>query len=1337
MDSCIYIPKHKNKNSELFSDLMSITKDRDKTIALYGLSKSKELMDNLDIKDYYSNGEPKASALIDALGKPKEILGDKSYISFIEKFENLSETYSTYSSAYEKFNSLMDKYDNEASFYIQRVGNNYKIEAQSLSKDNPHTKEAVKNTHLRSSILSYLHNLGFDIEENSTVDNPSRFSPLEATKNADDLKVMIRMSKGFSTSELTEEFSHLIIEGLHNHPLVQRLLNTITDEIIEDTLGEQYEEYEKKYDYDKELLRKEAAGKLLSDAIMNNSFDNYLLERIRNVGYNKMSKGDTSIIDSFIADAEEAANELATFIASDDSIKFFDKESLVNAPTLYHIKSKVETMKALSEKSYQLLNKKMKIESSKEKNTTKTYRINNELDNIKKLIDKKDYATSCFSFLKFAVEEIEELSNKIEDSKKILNEEDTPLIEIKKALRVLRRMKISMDAYIPILTEYTALKSREGIEDELTEEDIEDLTDQASDILRMFNEVLSTYKEARYTAVFKFLQYYLGDEKLLEYCNSGSKVDIKDILSFANGDMSGVARLFNSMEDASDSLVSIVDSVIKKQMFYRDKKIQEILDEIMSVHKEYVEATGSRDTSFIYERDADGNLTGMLKSDRDYVKFFKERNEKIKEWQEEGFTYEEIGAKLGIWENNHTELVYMDEEFKERLPRKSLYPSNNLDNLTKEQRKYYEKMLKIKMRLDRLLPSKYVKTLRAVQKRDSSSDIVFDSNLSTSEKIKKLYDKTKSQFTIVQDDTAYGEVINEDGSISETHKGKSILLDFSGHQVKKVPVFYTSRLEDVSALSTNFTDSLVSYATMAINYSEMSKIADALEVIKDLAAERKVKQYVGARQLYENFKYNGESFQSEYLKEGKETTAYKALEQHIDKALYHIYKQKETINIGNKEVNYGKVGDIVKQYSTLVGMGYNVLSGLSNVTMGGAQLLIEAAGGEFFNMGDLLKAQKIFFGNLPDILRDAYSDYPQTKIGLIFRYFDIEEDFYNEASDTDGSKAAYKKVMSSLGSLCFNNMGEKYLHGVLLVAMLNHIKLKNSDKSLWDALDIKDVKTKSGTVVKTLSYNNKDIILKDTGKTDESGNKIYKEFNLDSNLLYTVRKTYKVTTHRLNGAYSDIDKGQIGAFVAGRMLTQFRQWMPAYVMNRFKTTRFNAELNRDEEGFYITLYKFLINEAKNIKNAKFNIASHYNQLSSYQKSNIKKAIMEISMFYMLKALLSAVGIPDEDDSYIKKQLTYLGYRLKTEIGALCGTLNLDAWDNIQTLIKSPLPAMEGVDRVIGLLNVGNMFDTIESGRFEGWTVWNRDAFYAIPYARNISRVVNLAKGDTSIFNPFK
>ena len=205
MDSCIYIPKHKNKDSKLFSDLMSITKDRDTTIALYGLSKSKELMDNLNIMEYYSNGEPKASALIDALGKPKEILGEKNYIKFIEDLENLSDTYSSYSSAYEKFNSLTDKYDNEASFYIHKEGNSFKISAQSLSNNNPLTKNTVRNSSLRSSILSYLNNLGFDIEENSTVDNPSRFSPLEATENANKLKVMIRMAKDYSTSELTEE----------------------------------------------------------------------------------------------------------------------------------------------------------------------------------------------------------------------------------------------------------------------------------------------------------------------------------------------------------------------------------------------------------------------------------------------------------------------------------------------------------------------------------------------------------------------------------------------------------------------------------------------------------------------------------------------------------------------------------------------------------------------------------------------------------------------------------------------------------------------------------------------------------------------------------------------------------------------------------------------------------------------------------------------------------------------------------------------------------------------------------------------------------------------------
>jgi hypothetical protein len=65
-------------------------------------------------------------------------------------------------------------------------------------------------------------------------------------------------------------------------------------------------------------------------------------------------------------------------------------------------------------------------------------------------------------------------------------------------------------------------------------------------------------------------------------------------------------------------------------------------------------------------------------------------------------------------------------------------------------------------------------------------------------------------------------------------KVKHISLDASGKRpLKKVPVFYTRRLSDMSRLTTDLTGSLLSYASMAINYSEMNKIVDALEIVKD------------------------------------------------------------------------------------------------------------------------------------------------------------------------------------------------------------------------------------------------------------------------------------------------------------------------------------------------------------------------------------------------------------------------------------------------------------------------------------------------------------------------
>lgn len=136
-------------------------------------------------------------------------------------------------------------------------------------------------------------------------------------------------------------------------------------------------------------------------------------------------------------------------------------------------------------------------------------------------------------------------------------------------------------------------------------------------------------------------------------------------------------------------------------------------------------------------------------------------------------------------------------------------------------------------------------------------------------KVSKIIAGTlKDKFLVRSDDDNYGRsvidplefddwVIDNDISINTPEEIKEaekqfrkyirdnrkfVMEDFSGKIVEKLPVYYTQRLEDMDRLSTDFTSSLLAYSSMAVNYSEMNKIIDVMELTRDLIRDRDVQQ---------------------------------------------------------------------------------------------------------------------------------------------------------------------------------------------------------------------------------------------------------------------------------------------------------------------------------------------------------------------------------------------------------------------------------------------------------------------------------------------------------------
>lgn len=1345
--ACLVTPfkKGSSEPSKLFKDAFHILKDRNKAIIVWSIAQDKSLAKDFDI-ELTEGEEPSAISIIEALQKQGDFLDENSTAAFVEEKENLiGKSYHTFTEALEESNRLENTYKGVHSL-VYESGNSFKLTAVNDTTTGRSKKaRQLSLEELNRGLTSYLEDLGFAVTTSDKIDTAGVFSPLNAERNANGLIEAIKIAKGkLGQQALPEEFSHVLVEGLINHPLMQRLMRTLTDEVVEELLGDEYESYAEEYRNDKEALQHEAAAKLVAQTIVDtyaiDSGVKFISKKVKNLIEDNLAQGDEGYVENLIAEAHKIADE---FIGLDkeDIVEYFDVDAASKSRALYNLAQNIKSMENMSEQAYKLLNKRLKILSlQKSKNSAVTDEDKAALEAIRVSIESKMYATSCFKFLEYVAKDLQSLYKNIDiykaamaNQKNLGSTDVAGYKSLKTAAANLRKVESVTLAYSDIIEQLVNIDVNEELKAELDESDAEKLKGLALDIKNELSKLTSIYKDARYNTLWNFYRLFWGEKRMIASAKGETEVSLSSIMEGAVGDVNGFSRMVNAMADMPDPLMQLVDTAYKNFATLRDKKVYDVHQRIAAITEKLVKSEGSRDTSFMYEKDENGKPTGMLISDRDYNAYRKALNayrEKLKEQYADKL---EISGKINSWINANTEMVTTinigKDGKKERLPKKSLYPSSAVDNLTSGQREYYDAMMAIKTELDAKLPTRYVHHFRAVQKKADISDSVMSGNAS----LKSVFNRLKDNFMRDANDVEYG-----DNGIEEDGRGKQVILDFTGNEVKRIPVYYTSFLKDMSNLEMNMGDALVSYAAVAHNYATMSEVADIMELTSSFAANREVTMTAGGKPLKEFFNsVTGRKSSGDYKIEGKYTNQYNKLKTYIDSNIYGRRKNPETMYMFGKEVDLGKLGDTVKAYSSLVGLGYNVFSGTTNLTMGITQTMLQAAGGEFFGFRNILKANKQYFSLVGSNIADQYSDKKYNKLTLLNLMFDPNEEFLENIMDSNFHSGVTKKLLGKHNPLILNSMGEHYLHNVSMLAILDNkkVKVKNEDgtfteMSLYDALDVVEKTSEDGNTYKTIELKENTYNLDGT------------EFNDDSIRQY--RSLIQEANHRMHGAFGSVDRGEIHRSVVGRLIMQFRQWMPAFYLERFKSKRINIATNTEEEGFYYTAGKFAMGLISDLMHLKFQWGTRWNMLSSAQKSNILKASFEVSLLYSIMLLISGwsfFGIkpllkdPDKDDPGVINALKYNLYRLKMELGAAAPT-SRDFLDNIMTLINSPAPCIEQIDRLTALLDFSTMFDTIETGKYAGWNRWVKDAYYAMPYAKNIGRVFELADGDISMFNPY-
>lgn len=1345
MKTCKLIPTIKingvEKESKLFDDLSKVLEKREDVKELWGLLQVDSFIEKYNLKKV--NGECLINDVIKQMNL-ETVLENKLSRTFLKKqagFINENKEikiFKNYQDAIAKANEFNDTHGYHNAIIVKSP-NGFSIDIQKRAISETALKQQVFQSELNFRLLNMLHQMGFDVSVIEGLQKNGIFNPLNAEKNTDGLIKLIEIAQGKRGEEaLPEEFSHLIVAGLRNTPLIKRALDSLTEDQIKIVLGDQYEQYKKDYENDKQLLKEECLGKMLSNSLQENFKNDKLglMQRIWNFIKSLFSNISTNKVNSNKNEAKRIADKIANEILNDDfNFDSIDRNEVFSSKMMYRLsenKSKIEEVAKEASKKARLWAKEKASKSTTGMYSEKDSELIHKMD---KEIESNNYVSSCCTFLTYAVEELQGLQKSFKDQKQNIEENKIDLSDpgqVRTVCSIIVKLKNYLATYKDIIDELAALDENY---DELgiTEDSGKRIAELAQRFNTISTSVNKTINGLTMTAIKAFLRPYWKDKKVNTKFIKDQIVTVDLLLEKGFNDITFADSLVNAISESSDILLSLMAKISIHQQDLRDDDLLRDDAFIRECERKLREA-GFNDTSVFFDKDENGKPTGWLISDRNSVAFEKAKQaEKDRLAADESINPRDKITKLQDWINNNTETIikkYNGREIEVTVPKEFdkngnllygyLKGQSPIDKLSPAQKEYYENMLSLKAAREEPLP-KYKRNLyRAVQKRTDFMEELSRNISDPKELWDKGIEKLKDNFVRRTDDTEFGEF--------KLEGEKLVLLNARGKPIKQIPIYYLNPIEDMSQLSMDFGGSMRAYCATTLNYAMMNEILPQMELLNDIIQNRNVEIQSGGTILKSVQKIFGQDVEQVYTKQGKELRIGKAADFLMDKQFYGINKADEN-TIGKSNIDTAKLLDFIKSYTSLVGMGLNLYSGISNLTMGGMQMVIEASANEHFNFKDLAKAHLLYDKDILGCIAEMNSIKRENKLSLLIDKFDSLESFY----DNIKSKAFYKngalRAAKDINMLILNEIGEHRLHNVTMLAILNHHKLKQEDKeiTLYDALEVsKEQINPDGTKEIVPPY----IKIKD-GVTNIDGT----EFTQDD--FIRIKREVSRTNRRLHGAYSEAFKGAINQKALGRLATQFRQWMFTFYSNRFagigNGAYHDVEIDESEEGYYVTMFKFTTSAMKDIAKMKFEFGTNWDNLTPHQKANMKRCLTEIGMFAMLDIAIGCMGkIKDKESTWSEKMLQYQMLRLQLEVGAGM-PLHPDFFDNIWTMLQSPAAAIKSCNNVTDLLKFWNMFNEIQTGRYQGWSRYHKDFMECIPLYGQIRKVLDL-KEENYMFN---
>lgn len=1022
-------------------------------------------------------------------------------------------------------------------------------------------------------------------------------------------------------------------------------------------------------------------------------------------------------------DIEESSENFNKYNVFDELNKKYELEN----NRLIIIGDKLDYLSQIAGRSVVNLNRRLKALKSKGADLNTRQDLSRAIQDIVSEIDRKRYYAALLTYLKEVKSDymaIADAVNKVEGLPGSME-------HAQNAARLWTQFNDAYQQHEEVLKALTLLDSK-IIDEDISTEDKQTIKALASELFSQFNEQKGQLDKFQKDTMYEIVTNVIGEEDV-------NGVSVSILLDHLNEDASFQDRMLYAFGKQSNTLVSIMGKLTKDAQDERrliQMQIQARIDRADSALKK----AGISNTEWMYETDGKGNY--HIISEYDWDAYYKARNEARKQLLKSGIKGYNLMLKLKEWEQENTEEIVVSNASgrTERVPN-SLYRNpfkmekiNNNPAL----KAYYEAALEIKGEIEDMLPD-YARSLyRPPQIRRDLLDAhgIRDYFKSVGNKIRNIWVK-EGDFDYMSNATLPEDSYFTDGNYKNDVK-------------KSIPVFYFKHLENQNELLMDFSSALGHLSGTAANYECLENVLDTVTMMQDYISNMRVvsKNWRGQTKA-ETLSSMETTLIQKLFNNGQSNLQY-IMDGFIDMHYYGV-KLKDQ---GWKS----KVGGMLHAYTSMRGLSTNVLGAVSNELVGEAQIFIEAAGGKYFSMKSLLKADAIMFGYGTVGAIGEFCDYMtnnnNSMATLLKNRFDPNQEKFDELTQKRYHKSIVRHLLDVDPTFKLYGIGEQLIHDKVMFAVLyeEQVLMNGKKVSLIDALD-KSEKIDGG----------RDLIVK-PNVTTLDGRPLTSIFDKYFN---EVTDEIRKANQDCHGAMNQEDKGLISRRMWGRMLIQMRQWMVEHFSRRYRGTHYDATEDGWTEGWWATAMKFIAQydedlgktttaarlkfstlnsiiaeyerekENRTLEDSAFRSLELKAKFARTQIANIRKLGAELALTSLLCTLswgvIGAAKDLDEDFwtrflAYQLKRLAWDEFTTATPIGVVL---------NVYGLVQSPFPA---ISTVKGLLypvwGLGDIDDTLKSGPNKGENkYWRNVKKYTFPVYKDIQNLINLGKS-VSAFEPF-